>query len=196
MWSPGKNATYTVHVEDVAGAAWAAAHWMAQLGRQAADEKAGVEIISYAPQTTQSPELIPKNQKVVAPVFNVTDDSNSTHLNVGQTITSIFGTTFEFFNMLETTVMKFIDDDHVDEINDLHVNKWAEMRILSQPPVANEHLTAYMDKYALDKHSIPLSNGRMKTILGYQLRKPLFTKETIIGMVEQWKEERTFPCLE
>jgi hypothetical protein len=100
-----------------------------------------------------------------------------------------------FSSPLNPPFDQFIDDDHVDEINNLHVNKWAEMRNLSQPPVANEHLSAYMDKFALDKHSLPLSNAKMKSVLGYQLRHPLFTKETIIGMVEQWKEERSYPCL-
>lgn len=103
---------------------------MAPLGREAANEKAGVEIPSHLPQNNSPPKsphlnLIPRNQKVVAPVFNVvsgvfffqiwllnadgllqTDDANSTLLSVGQVVTSVFGTTFEFFNFVESTIMK------------------------------------------------------------------------------------------
>jgi hypothetical protein len=41
---------------------------MAPLGRQAANEKAGVEIAGHTPKT---PEAIPKSQKIIVPVFNV-----------------------------------------------------------------------------------------------------------------------------
>lgn len=72
-WSPGKNPTNTVHVNDVAGAAWAAAKWMAPLGREAANGQAGVELACHIPQSEppKTDEAIPKSQKVVAPVFNV-----------------------------------------------------------------------------------------------------------------------------
>ncbi|KAF9452842.1 NAD(P)-binding protein [Macrolepiota fuliginosa MF-IS2] len=197
MWSPGKNPTNTVHIEDVAGAAWAAANWIAPLGRQAANEKAGVEIPSHDPQTdsSKSPDSVPKTQKVVAPIFNVTDDANSTLLSVGQVVTSVFGTTFEFFNFVESTLMKFVEDDHVEEVNDLHVTKWAEMTAKSNPPTTNQHLSAYMDKYALDKHNVSLSNAKLKNILGYNLRRPTFSREAIADIVEKWKEEKSWPQL-
>lgn len=34
------------------------------------------------------------------------DESNSTLLSIGQVVTSFFGTTFEFFNLIESTVLK------------------------------------------------------------------------------------------
>jgi hypothetical protein len=36
------------------------------------------------------------------------DDSESTLLSIGQTVTSFFGTTFDFFNLVESTVFKVI----------------------------------------------------------------------------------------
>jgi len=197
MWSPGKNPTFTIHTEDLAGAAWAAANWIAPIGKQAANEKAGVEIPSHAPQgdPPKSSHLVPRDQKVIAPMFNVTDDANSTLLSVGQVVTSVFGTTFEFFNFVESTIMKFVEDDHVEEVNDLHVTKWAEMMANSNPPTTNQHLSAYMGKYALDKHNVSLSNAKLKNVIGYQLRHPAFTKEAIVDIVEKWKQERSWPQL-
>lgn len=42
----------------------------------------------------------------VEQMFYQVDDSNSTLLSVGETITSFFGTTFEFFNLMESTLLK------------------------------------------------------------------------------------------
>ena len=43
--SPGKYPSHTVHVDDIAGAMWAAAEWMAKIGRKEADALAGEEIV-------------------------------------------------------------------------------------------------------------------------------------------------------
>jgi hypothetical protein len=89
--------------------------------------------------------------------------------------------------------LQLIDDDHAEEANDLHVNKWAEMVSRSNPPVTNHHLSAYMDKYALDKHNLSLSNAKLKKLTGYKLRHPDFTKEAISDMVQKWKDENSWP---
>lgn len=67
------------------------------------------------------------------------------------------------------------------------------MASLSKPPLANQHLSAYMDKYALEKHYVPLSNAKLKNVVGYKLRRPAFTKEAIAEIVEKWKAEKSFP---
>jgi hypothetical protein len=72
-WSPGTHPTNTVHVNDVAGAAWACAEWMAPLGRKEADILAG-EIIIFHNDKHRVKEvegMVPHTQKVVAPVFNL-----------------------------------------------------------------------------------------------------------------------------
>lgn len=65
----------TLHLEDMAGAMWAAAQWIEPLGRAKADELAG-ETITYFPPG--KPELVaglegylPKGQDPRAPFFNV-----------------------------------------------------------------------------------------------------------------------------
>lgn len=63
----------TVHVEDVAGALWACAQWMAREGRKAADTLAGEEIIfrNDKSKVKEVTGMVPHDQKVIAPLFNL-----------------------------------------------------------------------------------------------------------------------------
>lgn len=196
MWSPGKNPNNTVHVEDVAGASWACAEWMAPLGRTAANSVAGEEIIFHndKKKVKEIEGMPPHDVKLIAPLFNLVDESNSTLLSIGQVVTSYFGTTFEFFNFVESTVLKLMDD-HVEDINEHHVSGWTEMITRSNPPIPNTPLSAYMDKFALSKHVVAFSNTKIKEVIGYKLTKPHFDHETIKEVVDKWKEEGSWPIL-
>ncbi|RDB21502.1 hypothetical protein Hypma_011415 [Hypsizygus marmoreus] len=197
MWSPGKNPNNTVHVDDVAGASWACAEWMASLGRKAADSLAGEEIMFHndKKKVKEVEGMPPHDRKLIAPMFNVVDDSNSTLLSIGQVATSFFGTTFEFFSFVETTVLKLMDD-HVEDINEHHVSGWIEMLQKSNPPIPNTPLSAYMDKFTLSKQVVAFSNTKIKEVVGYQLKKPHFDHDTIRDVVDKWKEEGSWPILE
>ncbi|THV07857.1 hypothetical protein K435DRAFT_772217 [Dendrothele bispora CBS 962.96] len=196
LHSPGKHATNTVHVDDVAGALWACANWMALLGRKEADSVAGTEIFFHNDKNKVSEVegMPPHNQKLVAPLFNLVDDSNNTYLSVGQTVTSIFGTTFEFFNIGERTLFKFVDDA-VEEINEHHVGGWTEMIQASNPPITNTTLSAYMDKWDLDKHTVAFNNNKIKQVVGYQLKRPEFNQQVLKEIVDKWREEHCWPNL-
>ncbi|KAF8644141.1 hypothetical protein AX16_008668 [Volvariella volvacea WC 439] len=197
MWSPGKNPTNTIHADDVAGAAWACANWMAGLGRQAADAAAG-EVIPFHNDKAKVKEvegMPPHNAKIVAPLFNLVDDSASTLLSVGQVVTSFFGTTFEFFNLVESTKLK-LAEDAVEDINEHHVGGWTEMLSQSNPPISQTPLSAYMDHYALKKHVVAFSNAKIKSIVGYQLKYPHLEHSTIAPMIEKWKADGHWPVVE
>jgi len=197
LWSPGKNPTNSVHVGDVAGAVWSLAEWMASQGRKAADALAG-EVIPFHNDKSKVKEvegMPPHDQKLVAPLFNLVDDSNSTLLSVGQVVTSFFGTTFEFFNFVENAFLKLMDDA-VEEINEHHVGGWTEMIQTSNPPIPNTPLSAYMDKYALDKHVVAFDNTKIKEVVGYTLKHPYFNHDEIKDLVDKWKAEGSWPILE
>lgn len=72
-WSPGKNPTNTVHVDDVAGGAWACANWIAPIGRKAADAIAGVPIAFHNDKSKISvvDGMLPYETKPLAPLFNL-----------------------------------------------------------------------------------------------------------------------------
>ncbi|GLB35141.1 putative NAD dependent epimerase dehydratase [Lyophyllum shimeji] len=196
MWSPGKNPNNTVHVEDVAGAAWACAQWMAPLGRTAANSTAGEEILFHndKKKVKEVEGMPPHDAKLIVPLFNLVDDSNSTLVSIGQVVTSYFGTTFEFFNFVENTVLKLMDD-HVEEINEHHVSGWTEMITTSNPPIPNTPLSAYMDKFALSKHVVAFNNTKIKEVIGYKLKRSHFDHEAIKEVVDKWKAEGSWPIL-
>ena len=88
-----------------------------------------------------------------------------------------------------------LKDDAVEEINEHHVSAWTEMITNSKPPIPNTPLSAYLDKYALEKHSVAFSNKRLKEMVGYQLRRPRFNHEAIGEVVNNWKSEGSWPNL-
>ena len=87
-------------------------------------------------------------------------------------------------------------DDSVEDINEHHVVGWTEMLQNSKPPIPNTPLSAYMDKYALDKHVVAFNNMKIKDVVGYKLRKPYFNHETVKETVDKWKNEASWPILE
>ncbi|KAG9226048.1 hypothetical protein CCMSSC00406_0008710 [Pleurotus cornucopiae] len=197
LWSPGKNPTYTVHVEDIAGGLWSCAEWIAPLGRTKADETAG-EVIPFHNEKSKVSEVegMPgSDEKLVAPLFNLTDDSKSTLLSVGETTTSFFGTTFEFFNFLQNAAAKWKLEEMVEDINEHHVGAWTEMITKSDPPIPNTPLTAYMDSYALQKHVVAFDNSKIKEVVGYKLRHPEFNHDVIKDIIDKWKAEGSWPNL-
>ena len=72
-WGPGKDPMNSVHTDDVAGSLWAAAEWIASLGRKAADSLAGEEIIFHNDKrhVTEVDGMPPHDKKLIAPMFNV-----------------------------------------------------------------------------------------------------------------------------
>ena len=71
--SPGKYPSHTVHVEDIAGATWAAAEWMARTGRKEGNVLAGEEIV-FKNEKSKAGEvegMVAPSEKVVAPLFNI-----------------------------------------------------------------------------------------------------------------------------
>lgn len=94
------------------------------------------------------------------------------------------------------TVCQLKLEDLVEEINEHHVGTWTEMLQQSNPPITHTPLTAYMDKYALSKHKLAYDNGKIKRIVGYKLKRPLFDRASLTEVVEKWKEEGTWPRLE
>lgn len=63
----------------------------------------------------------------------------------------------------------------------------------STPPVPNTPLSAYMDLYLLEKHSVGFSNKKIEQIVGYKLQVPEFNTEVVLDMVQKWKDEGSWP---
>ncbi|KAI0811244.1 hypothetical protein BC629DRAFT_1732276 [Irpex lacteus] len=199
LWGPGKHATHTVHVEDVAGALFACAEWISRLGYDQALATAGEDIICLGDKKKlrefkSTVELLVDPDKTVrAPSFNIEDDSNSTMTFLGELFTTLFNTTFEYYNVLVNQMAKFKLEDMVEEINESHVSHWTEMITKSDPQVLTSPYTAYMDIYGLKKHIITFPAQKLKDVVGYQLRKPKVTLELIQEIVDKARAEGNWP---
>jgi hypothetical protein len=66
----------------------------------------------------------------------------------------------------------------------------------SNPPIPNTPLSAYMDKYALDKHMVAFNNNKLLEVTGYKLKRPNLNHDTVKEVVDKWKEEGTWPMLD
>ncbi|CAL1704277.1 unnamed protein product [Somion occarium] len=73
LWSPGKYPSHTVHIEDIAGAMFAVANWIAGIGRKEADSVAGEEIVFHndKAQLEAVEGAAPPEKRCVAPLFNL-----------------------------------------------------------------------------------------------------------------------------
>jgi len=196
LFSPGKHPTHTVHVDDVVGAMWACAEWMTNVGgRQEANAIAGVDI-PFKNEKSRIGEvegIVPPAQAVVAPLFNIADDSRYSLVDLGNMLAGAFGTTFEFFNVLINTMAKFKLEDVLEDMNEMHVSMWTTMVTTSNPPVVNSPYSSYFNLYDLRRQPYAASNDKIKSVVGYTLRRPHFNSMTIMDMIDKLKAERTWP---
>ncbi|KDQ60617.1 hypothetical protein JAAARDRAFT_555570 [Jaapia argillacea MUCL 33604] len=182
LHSPGKYSFNTVHVADVAGGLLASAEWMSSLGRKEADVLAGEEICFHNSKgmAKEVEGMPPHDRKLIAPLFNLVDDTDNKFIDGLRMLTGYFGTTFKM-------------EDIMEEINEEHVTGWTEMLQASKPPIQSTPITPYIDQTALDKHIIAFSNTKIKEVIGYKIKRPQFGPETIGDIVEKWKAEGTWP---
>lgn len=66
----------------------------------------------------------------------------------------------------------------------------------SNPPVPSTPLSAYLDQYALAKHTVSFSNTKIKEVVGYKLKCPEFNHAAIKEVIDKWKEEGSWPILD
>lgn len=83
----------------------------------------------------------------------------------------------------------------VEEINEAHVGHWSKMVEISNPPVTKMHYSAYMDLYHLKKHVVAFDAKKLKEIVGYSLRRPNITQDTLKEIIEKLKAEGSWPVI-
>jgi len=194
---PG-NRINTVHVDDVAGASWAAALWMESLGRAEANRVAGEEIyfandkekvksVKYAPQSSEA---------LTAPLFNVVDDSDTTQNDIGAAVAKIFGIKLGSRGFVEVALAKMSLSDVAENANELHMETWMRLMENSNPPLRNTPLTAFMDTHLFGKYAISFSAAKIKRVMGYQLKRPKLTQETVNEVLDGFKAAGIWPNAE
>lgn len=66
----------------------------------------------------------------------------------------------------------------------------------ANPPVPNTHINAYMEEHELKRVTLSYNADKIKNIVGYKLKRPVFTQENIKEIVEKWKEEGSWPNID
>ncbi|KZT42003.1 hypothetical protein SISSUDRAFT_980784 [Sistotremastrum suecicum HHB10207 ss-3] len=193
LWSPN-SPVHTVHLDDIARAAWSCATWIAPLGREEANKIAG-EQIWFANDKSKlkgidgviDPSLTP-----IAPFFNLVDDSELTQQSLGTAIGEVFGIKTGFHGFVQATMAK-VFSDLVEDVNEEHVAAWNQILMASNPQIPNTPLSAYMDSHMFSKPGVAYSNAKIKRILGFTLLHPRFTPDEIRAVIDAFKEEGTWP---
>ncbi|CAE6401513.1 unnamed protein product [Rhizoctonia solani] len=195
LWSGGLRLN-TIHVDDVAGAAWACAKWVAERGRVKANEEAGEEIHFFNDRAkcSQVPFVPPPASVPVAPLFNLVDDSDSTQQTIGQLIASMFDVKFGFHGFIMNTLAKVDLEAMIQDINDMHVSTWFTLCQNSTPPIPpTGPISLFNESHSFGMHSVAYSNTKFKRIIPYTLAHPQFNREEVQATIDSFKAEGNWP---
>lgn len=135
--------TNTLHVEDSAGAMWAAALWRAKNDR-----------IPNAP-----------NEKIV---FNVVDKGATSQGSMASIIKEIFGIETGFQNSLVNTFARMNLDHVVDDVNDDTLDDWADLQEAADIKENGGPLSPFMEKELLKDADLSLDGSRFESVVGFK----------------------------
>ena len=167
-WLYGKDLRVnTVHVEDVAVAAWKAARWCA-----------GVK--------PDDPEL--KNGRV----FNIVDKGDTSQLLLSNLIASQFHIVTGFTSPIISTFAKLNLSTVVDDVNEDILQPWADL--LSAAKITRPGpISPWMEKELLKDSDLCLNGSRAERVLGWRPEKPKLDEEGVRGVVDSYKRMNWWP---
>jgi hypothetical protein len=79
------------------------------------------------------------------------------------------------------------------DVNNSHAEAWSDLIENSDPPVPNTPLIPYIELHKFERRSVALSNTKIKRILGIVLQHPAFDDREVLGVVDSFIEEGTWP---
>ncbi|MCJ1397006.1 hypothetical protein MMC11_000198 [Xylographa trunciseda] len=159
----------TVHVTDVASAAWAAASYIAR-----------------TPST--APELSPPSGRI----FNIVDRGDTSQVQLAAIIHDIFDIPTGFQNSLISTFAKFNLESVVDDVNEEMLQPWADL--LSEKGIKRQGpIGPYMEKELLRDNDLCLNGDRAMRILGWRAQVAKMDVEGVRKVVESYKSQNWWP---
>jgi len=193
LWHPQLRLN-TVHTDDIAGACWQAAMWIAAVGRSRAIAQAGVPM--YPATDTDRfppglPAVVPPNQAPVGVFFNLVDASDSTQMVVGSAISAVYGTTLGF-----RSVPPGVDAEALaGEINIWHGEVWWTLCQMNNPPIEYPPMNTYVEPHDLTGQASAWDGSKLQQIVGYTLKRPQLTSQAIAEVISLFKREGVFPVV-
>jgi len=193
LWSPQLRLN-TVHTDDIAGACWMAAMWMARVGHNTALSQAGVPMyFANDPERFPPglPAVVPPNQAPRAVLFNLVDASDSTQVSVGTAISTVYGISLGFRN-----VPRGVDAEALaGEINIWHGEVWWALCQKNTPPIEYPPMNTYVEPHDLTDQASAWDGSKFLQIVGYRLKRPELTSQAITEIISLFKREGVFPVV-
>ncbi len=159
----------TVHVEDVARAAVAAAQWLA-------NGKAGWDASTYG----------------ATPVFNLVDHSNTDQGQLAEITTQIFGIKSSFAGSILSAFAKLNMDNVLEDVNEHVMGPWAEL-LESAAITRPGPLNPFMEKEQVKDEDLCLDGGLFEKTVGFEYKRPKCEKKEVEEMIESYKAMKWWP---
>lgn len=161
--------TNTAHIDDVTRALWSAASWY-DSGKASWD---------------------PKTMGDTA-IFNVVDKGVTTQGTIASIIGEVFGIKWEFQGQLLSNFARLNMDSVVDDVNDDVLGPWADL--LNDAGITRPGpLSPFMEKELLKDTDLSMDGARLETVLRFEYKKPVITKELVIEVIESYKRMKWWP---
>ncbi|KAH7257319.1 hypothetical protein BKA59DRAFT_103664 [Fusarium tricinctum] len=161
--------TNTAHIDDVTRALWDIAAWF-DAGKSKWDEASMGKI----------------------PIFNIVDEGATSQGTIATIIGDIFKIETGFQGQLISTFARLNLDSVVDDVNDELLGPWADL--LSDAGITRPGpLTPFMEKELLKDTDLSMDGTRLKTVLGFEYKKPALNKELIEEVIESYKKMNWWP---
>lgn len=161
--------TNTAHIDDVTRALWDIAAWY-DAGKAKWDEASMGKV----------------------PIFNIVDEGATSQGTIATIIGDIFKIETGFQGQLISTFARLNLDSVVDDVNDELLGPWADL--LADAGITRPGpLTPFMEKELLKDTDLSMDGTRLKTLLGFEYKKPTLTKELIEEVIESYKKMKWWP---
>ncbi|TXC03226.1 hypothetical protein FocTR4_00001521 [Fusarium oxysporum f. sp. cubense] len=161
--------TNTAHIDDVTRALWEIAAWF-DAGKAKWDEASMGKI----------------------PILNIVDEGATSQGTIATIIGDIFKIETGFQGQLISTFARLNLDSVVDDVNDELLGPWADL--LADAGITRPGpLTPFMEKELLKDTDLSMDGTRLKTLLGFEYKKPALTKELIEEVIESYKKMKWWP---
>ncbi|BEI94782.1 uncharacterized protein CcaverHIS019_0703630 [Cutaneotrichosporon cavernicola] len=210
----------TVHSTDVGRAMYLTALWLMQTPRDQVLKEAGTEL--YFPfekekssksmstmfrgkKTTVDAEwrsiktVVPEEELPVVPMFNVVDDGDSTQESIAKAVADVWNVKYGFMSTtIMTLVAQFAKNDFeemVEDVNEKHVDAWANMLSASSPPIASTPISPFLDAHSFRKTPIHLDGSRAKRVLGFKPTKPRVDVNELRKISQGFQKDKIWPAL-
>jgi len=156
----------TVHVEDAAGAFWAAAEWRSH--------NLSIPAESSSPPSSRRPTLSSKGEDAPSgnvPIFNIVDHGQTNQGTLADVISEVFNIKTGFQGSLISQFAKMNLEHVVDELNEDNLQPWADM-LAKRGIVRPGPLSPFMEKELLKDADLSLDGSLFERVVGFKYQRP------------------------